>query len=374
MDPNLNNKYLELYYPKVISEIKGFAIFMLDKEGIISTWNRGCELMKGFSSEEAVGKGFEILFPDFLRDQDQPEKELDEAKSKGRYETEDWRRKKNGELFWAYVVLTKITDEDGKHIGFAKITQDLSEKKRLEDDLKIKNYDLITINKDLDNFVHTASHDLKAPINNIGGLATALNKELRKKVKDESTMFTIIDLIIKSVTKFKQIISEMASTKKEKSEQFIYQSFKEITQDIKDNLHQEIEGSNAIIIEDFSQAPTVRFPRKNIRSILHNLISNSIKYRSPERVPRIFIRTMYEEAFTVLEISDNGRGIKDLDRKKVFTMYERLEEQNVEGTGVGLAIVSKIVDDSGGKIELDSKYGEWTQFRVYIKSIPAGND
>lgn len=372
MDPNLNNKYLESYYPKVVSEIKGFAIFMMDPEGIISTWNTGCEQLKGYSSEEAVGMNYEFLFPDFLRDQDHPVKELEEAKNHGRAEAEHWRRKKNGELFWAYIVLTKITDEDGKHIGFAKITQDLSNKKKLEDELRTKNHDLVRINKDLDNFVHTASHDLKAPINNIGGLTTALYEEFTKEVRNDSEMFAIIDLIIKSVSKFKQVISEMASTKEEQSEQFIYQSFKEITQEIKDNLHLEIKDSNAIIIEDFSEAPTVRFPRKNIRSILHNLISNAIKYRSPERAPKIFIRTMYEEAFTVLEISDNGKGIKDVDKKKVFAMYHRLEEQNVEGTGIGLAIVSRIVDDSGGKIEIDSKYGEWTQFRVYIKSIPVG--
>ena len=69
------NKYLEAFFPKVISEIKGFAIFMLDTEGIISTWNGGCQQMKGYTEEEAIGQPFEMLFPDFLKDQDQPNKE-----------------------------------------------------------------------------------------------------------------------------------------------------------------------------------------------------------------------------------------------------------------------------------------------------------
>lgn len=113
MDQLNDNKFLESYYPKVISEIKGFAIFMINKEGVISTWNEGCELMKEYKSEEAIGEHYRMLFPDFLKEKNYPETELREAEVKGSFKSENWRRKKSGELFWALVVLTKLTDEDG---------------------------------------------------------------------------------------------------------------------------------------------------------------------------------------------------------------------------------------------------------------------
>src|SRR5688572_25986681 len=101
---------LEHHFPDAIAEVKGFAIFMLDPAGIIQTWNKGCELLKGYAAEEAIGQNFDILFPDFLREQHLPGRERSLAKETGRYESENWRRKKNGDLFWAFVVLTRVLD------------------------------------------------------------------------------------------------------------------------------------------------------------------------------------------------------------------------------------------------------------------------
>ena len=125
----MSNKHLESYFPDAVAEVKGFAIFMLDTNGVIQTWNIGCEIMKGYKAEEAIGQNFEILFPDYLRNQNLHEKERQLAKETGRYESENWRRKKNGELFWAFVVLTRVLDEEGSHIGFIKVTQDQTDKK-----------------------------------------------------------------------------------------------------------------------------------------------------------------------------------------------------------------------------------------------------
>ena len=147
----MNDKPLESYFPDIVAGIKGFAIFMIDIDGIIQTWNIGCELMKGYKAEEAIGQHFRILFPDFLRDKHLPEEELQLAKETGRYETENRRGKKNGELFWAFVVLTKITDDKGNFVGYVKITQDQTDKKRYFDQLNSKIEDIRNINLKLSN-------------------------------------------------------------------------------------------------------------------------------------------------------------------------------------------------------------------------------
>lgn len=97
----LKNKTPEDYFAKVVSELKGFAIFMMNTEGIIIFWNLGCEMINGYKPEEAIGNHFEILFHDFLRSANFPQQELEHAYINGRYESENWRRQKNGNLFWA---------------------------------------------------------------------------------------------------------------------------------------------------------------------------------------------------------------------------------------------------------------------------------
>lgn len=372
MDQLNDNKFLESYYPKVISEIKGFAIFMINKEGVISTWNEGCELMKEYKSEEAIGEHYRMLFPDFLKEKNYPETELREAEVKGSFKSENWRRKKSGELFWALVVLTKLTDEDGNFIGFTKITQDLTEKKKIQDELNLKNQKLTRMNQDLDHFVFTASHDLKTPIYNISEQVIKLEEQFKGKLKEEKELLTITNQIKQSVKNFDDIVREMAlKSRQEPENEKIYLSFQEIVNEVKNTLNQEIRNSKAIIIENYSNAPAVRFSRKDIRTILHHLLLNSIRYRSSEKGPKILIQTNYQDGFTIIEVSDNGSGIKDEDKRRIFSMFNRSgegeEDQNLEPSAVSLAIVARIVSDNGGKIDINSNPEEGKKFRIYIQ-------
>lgn len=362
------NESPESYFPKILSEIKGFAIFMTDPDGTILNWNIGCEMMKGYKAEEAIGQNYRILFPDFLKEEGMPEKELSTAGESGRYETENWRRTKAGKLFWAYVVMTKITDERGKLVGFVKITQDQSEKKKLSDQLQSKVEDFKAINADLNNFAHTASHDLKVPINNIEGLALLIKENIKNKLPDEKEMLSLIDLMHQSALKFKAIITDMATTVKEETENYTYQTFKDVSTEIKSLLAQEIRSTEATFLEDYSEVKYIRYPRKHIRSILYNLIINAIKYRSPERKPEISIKTAKANGFILLEVSDNGIGIREEDQKRIFTMHQRLEEsKNEEGTGVGLGLIAAIVDGNRGRIEVKSKVNQGSTFKIYLK-------
>ncbi|MCC9168404.1 sensor histidine kinase [Pontibacter harenae] len=340
---------------------------MLDKDGVILTWNPGCELMKGYKAEEVIGQNYSMLFPSFLRDKHLPEKEIAIAKENGRYETENWRRPKSGELFWAFVVLTKITDDSGKFVGFVKITQDQSEKKKLHDQLQSKIEDFKRMNTDLNNFAYTASHDLKAPINNIEGLSLLLKSELENRVNNDG-ISKIVELMHQSALKFKVVITDMARAAQEESEHYTYQSFKDVVDDIKLLLSNDIKTVQAVFHEDYAEAPFVRYPTKHIRSILQNLITNAIKYKSPKRKPEITIKTTLTEGYTLLEVADNGMGIEEEDKKRIFSMYQRVDNDTVvEGTGVGLGLVAKLVEGNHGKIEVESKVGKGSKFKIFLR-------
>lgn len=107
------------------------------------------------------------------------------------------------------------------------------------------------------------------------------------------------------------------------------------------------------------------FSRKNLRSILYNLISNAIKFAVPDRIPEVFVKTEKFDGYTLLLVKDNGVGIEDEKQKEIFSKFTRLRS-NVEGTGVGLYIISRMISNHGGKIEVESKMDQGTSFKIYL--------
>lgn len=244
----------------------------------------------------------------------------------------------------------------------------LQTNQQLEERVKERTQELTRVNKDLDTFVYTASHDLKAPINNIEGLLTALREILQEKGAPQEDVLSVMDMIKTSVSRFKSILSDLTEVAKVQyaAAEKDRVSLKELLEEVKLNFKDMIEEHDAVITDDFSQVPEISFSRKNLRSILYNLVSNSIKYSSPDRKPKITVTTTRENDFTLLTVQDNGLGLRKQDHHKVFGMFKRLHT-HVEGTGVGLAIVKRIVENCGGRIDFESELGEGSVFKVYLK-------
>jgi signal transduction histidine kinase len=232
--------------------------------------------------------------------------------------------------------------------------------------LTAKNAELIRINTDLDNFIYTASHDLKSPIANIEGLTTTLTKKLTTKFSLDEEHNRILSMIANSISRLKSTISdltEIAKAQKEDIEKEIVsvsQIINEATTDL-DKLMQD----NEVILHKKLEVDQLSIASKNLRSIIYNLLSNAIKYRSQERRPEIVIETNIHGKYILIKVKDNGIGIAENNIQKVFTMFKRFHT-HVEGTGIGLYIVKRIVDNAGGKIEVESKVNIGTTFRVFL--------
>lgn len=243
--------------------------------------------------------------------------------------------------------------------------------KELEERVAERTRELTRVNKDLDNFVYTASHDLKAPINNIEGLVVALNETLQSDKPDQKELTSIMGMIQNAIGRFKNTLLDLTEVAKVQYEEEETPKesvrFEEILEDVKLNIKDLIIKYDARITSDFSQAPDIIFSRKNLRSIVYNLVSNAIKYSSPERKPEIEINSFLSDGYTVFSVKDNGLGLRKEDKQKVFAMFKRLHA-HVEGTGVGMAIVQRIVENCDGKIEFDSELGKGSEFRVYLRS------
>ncbi len=242
-------------------------------------------------------------------------------------------------------------------------TKELFEKNQ---ELEMKNKQLDKINKDLDNFVYTASHDLKAPIKNIEALFHLLKGQVPET---QSKANEITEMMDESIVKFKDVLSELGYIGKAQGEIETGTekvAFKEVMEEIKLTIKDQVQSSGAIITEDFKAAPEISFSLKNLRSIVFNLLSNAIKYKAPERPPVIHISTKMINDYIVLQVSDNGMGIKENEISEIFYMYKRFHN-HVEGSGVGMSIVKRIMDNNGGKIEVKSKVGVGSTFNVYFR-------
>lgn len=237
------------------------------------------------------------------------------------------------------------------------------------EELASSNQKLSYINADMDNFIYTASHDLKAPISNIQGLLQVLKQNLSPDSRAASGTQRALAMIEQSIVRFTKTIadlSEITKLQKQANQPIELVNLAEVVAEVRMDIAVSIEQSEAQLEVDIAECGPIQFPPKNLRSVVYNLLSNAVKYRDPDRPPVIRIRCQTVDDYQVLTVSDNGLGM-DLKRdKKLFGMFQRLHD-HVEGTGVGLYIVKKVVENAGGKIEVESQVGQGTTFRVYFK-------
>ncbi|SFG30721.1 PAS domain-containing sensor histidine kinase [Pontibacter chinhatensis] len=344
--------------------ISDYAIFMLNPQGIVISWNQGAENIKGYKAEEIIGKHFSAFYPEEANQRNYTEYELSRALQDGRFEDEGLRVRKDGSTFWANVLITPVYNSEKQLIGFSKITRDLSEKKKNED-LMRKNKELHRINTDLDNFVYTASHDLKAPISNLEGLFSLLKYDLGSDLDKHQEVLSRIE---NSMARLNSIILDLTDlTRIQHEENKVEQvNLTEMLDEVEGSLENLIYSCNAVVDRDLSGFDQLNYSRKNLRSILFNLVSNAIKYSSPERRPIVKIKTEMQGGRYVLQVSDNGLGIDEKYKQKIFSMFRRLHT-HVEGTGMGLYLVKRILDNSGDRIELDSEPDKGSTFRLYFQ-------
>ncbi|WP_324678527.1 PAS domain-containing protein [Hymenobacter sp. GOD-10R] len=234
------------------------------------------------------------------------------------------------------------------------------------EELHESNTRLVRTNADLDNFVYTASHDLKSPISNIEGLLTLLPELLPTAVLTDAHVAPLLARMQESIERFRRTITHLTDVSQLQAE-FAQPaetvSLAAIIEDVRQDLHFQFLESRAVLDVAVNGVQPRVFSPKNLRSLIYNLLSNALKYRHPERVPRVRIRCQPVGDALVLTVQDNGLGLNETQQQRLFQLFQRLHT-HVEGSGVGLYTVKKIVDNAGGTITVVSQQGVGTAFTL----------
>ncbi len=279
------------------------------------------------------------------------------------------------ETVYFQFVYQPLTNAEGQVMGIAIVATDVSVRvlnrqqlAQANEELRTTNAQLMRTNTDLDNFIYTASHDLKAPIANIEGLLLLLRKQLPTAAQQVGLVPRVLGMMQESVERFQLTIAQLTDLTRLQqvhAEPAQVVELAAIVEAVRLDLAPMLEATSTQLVVDIQACAAVQFAPQHLRSIIYNLLSNAIKYRHPNRVPQVQLRCHSTESSIVLEVQDNGLGLSEQQQRKLFTLFQRLHA-HVEGSGVGLYMVKRIVENAGGTLTVHSEVGVGSTFTVAL--------
>ncbi|SDY94616.1 PAS domain-containing sensor histidine kinase [Hymenobacter psychrophilus] len=269
-------------------------------------------------------------------------------------------------------TVVEVHEQKLAELALQKLTKKLRKSRdqaeALNAELGTTNQQLLRTNVDLDNFIYTASHDLKAPISNLEGLLHLLQLELPPALAESPTVGPVLGHMLDAVDRFKRTIdhlTELSKLQKEHAPATTLVNLAAVVEGVRQDLAPQLRESKAQLTVAVSEGSAFHFSEKNLRSVVYNLLSNALKYRHPDRRLHVDVRSHVREGFTVLEVHDNGLGLDPDHLPRLFTMFQRFHD-HVEGTGIGLFMLKRMVDNAGGRVEVHSRLGAGTTFFVHL--------
>lgn len=378
-------KKSEQQYHLMVGEVQDYAILYLNNDGIIENWNAGAEKIKGYKPKEIIGKSFLVFYTEEDRKKNLPNSLLKAAAQSGRIVNEGWRVRKDKSLFWASVVITAIHNNNQELIGFSKVTHDLTERKKAQDQLQKKSFELEQRNKELnkmvkelESFNYISSHDLQEPLRKIRSFSNLILQREQQSLSDNAKNY--FERMQDAALRMQNLINDLLAYSRTNTNDRIFEikNLDAIVEEIKMDLNEELQQKNAIIETNVNcEVSVIPF---QIKQLLTNLISNSLKFTKPDIAPIIKIQSkidtgvnfkieklIQKNKYCHIQYSDNGIGFDQEYSERIFGLFQRLHDKsNYAGTGIGLSIVKKIVENHNGLIIANSTLGNGATFEIYL--------
>lgn len=372
-------KETENSYRRLVEGVKDYGIFLLDFRGNVLSWNSGSERIMGYQTEDVIGKSFSCFFTPEDIQKGQPEKELEVALSRGRYESEGQLVRKDGSCFTSHNVMTSVYNDAGVLTGYSKILRDVTEQKQTEErirqlaeELELRVHErtnqLELVNQELESFTHSVSHDLRAPLRNLAKLSQILLSRHHEQLDPESRQY--LTYILESSQQALQLatalldLSRVTRAPLEKRAVDLTLIAEEVVKELQE-VAPERRTTFKISKNLMGYGDTVL-----IKIALQNLLENAWKFTSKNPNALVDFTSKEEDGQTVFCIQDNGVGFDPEYAAKLFQPFQRLHSADeFYGTGVGLATVQRIIHRHGGHIWAK---GAIDQGATLFFTLPAG--
>ncbi|UOQ80882.1 PAS domain-containing protein [Hymenobacter sp. 5414T-23] len=355
-------------YFRFLSESVPQVIWTAEADGQVDYFNDRLFEVTGLRPADCLGRSAwaAILHPD---DQQRSLEAWQTAAQAGAaYENEYRFVSRTGGYRWFLGRAEPLRNEQGEIVRWFGSCTDIDDVKQTQQLLHRQNAQLTQINQALDNFVYTASHDLKQPITNMAGIFEELKRTATFHDEAAGQLVSMFEGALQQINTTIHDLSAVVQVQRQ-HEQLPTEVIELLpfTQEILHSLQDQIDELHAQVTLDFAAAPLLLFVRPNLQSILFNLLSNALKYAAPQRPPQITVTSSWPEPnLLLLMVQDNGLGI-DLERheRQLFQMFRRFHH-HVNGSGMGLYLVNRIVQQMGGSLEVESEVDKGTLFRLLL--------
>lgn len=347
-------------YQLQVRGLKEYAMFLMDPDGVITTWNAGVHFLFGYTESNWIGQHASIIFTPPDKAAEVCAREMEAAREQGSVSDIRWHRRKDGTEFFANGILNAIYEDSGELLGFAKVLNDETTRKHLEDSL-------VESNQALEQFAYAASHDLQEPLRTIGVYAQMLLS--RHSAALETDAKEALEFIARGVQRMHGLIADLLIYARATAEHEppVFISLDHDIEAAISQLEQSIKDAGAVVTHD--PLPTVLTERSQMTRLFQNLIGNSIKYRSPDRPAKIHVSSRPEMGRWLISVEDNGMGFNPEYAEAIFNPFRRLHGQEYPGSGVGLSICRRIVERYGGKIWAESTPGKGSTFYFTLPQL-----
>jgi PAS domain S-box-containing protein len=363
----------ERQFRLLVSSVVDYALYMLDPNGIVTNWNAGAQHIKGYRSDEIVGQHFSRFYTDADRAAGIPMRALQTAADTGRYESEGWRVRKDGSLFWASAVLDAIKDETGRLIGFAKITRDITEKRNAQLELQRAHEQLAQSQKmeALGQLTGGVAHDF----NNLLMVVSGQAQLLRRKVGDDPRAHRALDAIEVSAKRGEDLTRHLLSFARRQRLQPTPVSLHGRAQGLRELLSASLPPSVELVVDLPERLWSVQADQSELELALLNLTVNARDAMPSGGTLTIAAANVKLEAggepaglsgdYVALSVGDTGVGIPADILPRVFDPFFTTKEIS-KGTGLGLSQVYGFAQQSAGQVSVRSELNRGTTFVIYL--------
>ncbi|MGB0100881.1 MAG: PAS domain S-box protein [Nocardioides sp.] len=351
----------------IVEAVGDYAIFMLDPEGRIASWNLGAQRAKGYDAEDVIGRHFRMFYLPEQQESGHPEHELELAIRDGRYEEEGWRVRKDGSRFWANVVITAVRDHSGELVGFAKVTRDTTERREMLDALAAANARLQQAAEDQARFLAVTAHELRTPVGVLAGSAETLRAHWSDL--DDEDREGLLDAMASGSTRLRRLLADLLTASRLQSSALeLTLSDVDVAEvvDVAVATVRRIHPDADIHVES-EPGLIVRGDADRLAQAVENLVTNALRHgKQPVRVT---CRSVEDQGPMVeIAVSDAGEGVPEEMRGRLFDRFATGRARG--GTGLGLYIVRQLARSHDGEATYRSPRPGTSESGAFVVSLP----